>query len=123
MDGMNNNFENNNTTTNDAYQSMPNTTNYVAPQEPEKKTNGLAIAGMVLGIISIPAACCFACAGWICGILGLIFSILGQSKGKSGMGLAGIICSVIGLLFALTNSILGVVLNSTDLYNSIYNMF
>ena len=122
MDGMNNNFENNNTTTNEAYQSMPNTTtNYVAPQEPEKKTNGLAIAGMTLGIISIPISCC-ACAGWICAILGLIFSIIGQNKGKSGIGLAGIICSSIGLVCSLISSITGVLMNGSDI-SSLYDMF
>ncbi len=95
---------------------MTNNSSQVAP----KKTNGFAIAGMVLGIVSIPCACCFAAVGLLIAILGLIFSIIGQCKGKSGMAIAGIICSVIGLLLGITNSVLGAWMASSGAYDELY---
>lgn len=106
MDSMNN-YENYNTVSSTS-QGTP------------KKTNGFAIAGMVLGIASIPAACCFALIGVLVGVLGLIFSIIGQTKGKSGMGLAGIICSVIGMVFGIGNMILGAALAASGFYDNLF---
>jgi len=65
------------------------------------KTNGLAIAGFVLGLFSL--ICCFI--GPLFSILGLIFSCIGLAqinqqpfqRGK-GLAIAGIILSVFGLL-------------------------
>lgn len=106
MDGMNN-YENYNVVNNSS-------------QDTPKKTNGFAIAGMILGIVSIPASCCFAWVGILVAVLGLIFSIIGQSKGKSGMAIAGIICSVIGILLGITNSVLGAVMASSGAYDELY---
>jgi hypothetical protein len=68
------------------------------------KTNGMAIAGLVLGIMSIPSFCC-CCLNLPCAILGLIFSCIGLSQinrnpmqGGRGLAIAGIILSVLGLL-------------------------
>lgn len=65
---------------------------------------GLAIAGMILGIIS------FFCFPAITGALGIIFGAVAKSKGyRGGMATAGIVCGVIGIvlwlimLFALDN--------------------
>lgn len=77
--------------------------------QPVPQTNVLAIVGMILGIISIPASC-FAYVGTIIGIPGLICSILSRKKGKSGMSIAGIICSVIGIILGLVMTVLGVAL-------------
>ena len=53
---------------------------------------GLAIAGMVLGIIS------FLCFPMITGVLAIIFGAVAKSKGcTSGMATAGIVCGVIGV--------------------------
>lgn len=70
--------------------------------QPEKKSSGLSIASMVLGIISIVTFCYFI-VSIPCGVLGLIFGIVAKSKGSGGQGmaLAGIITSSIGLLITV----------------------
>jgi len=64
------------------------------------KTNGMAVAGLVMGIFSLIQCCSF-----IFGILGVIFSSVGLSqinkkpeelKGK-GIAVAGLIMSIVGL--------------------------
>lgn len=64
------------------------------------KTNGMAIAGLVMGILSLIQCCSFAF-----GTLGVIFSGVGLSqikkrpaefKGK-GMAVAGLVMSIVGL--------------------------
>lgn len=69
---------------------------------------GLAIAGMVLGILTIILffTGLFAI---ICAIVGIVLSIIALKKankepkdyGGKGMALAGIICGAIGLLLAI----------------------
>lgn len=73
----------------------------------EQQSNGMAIAGMVLGILSIPASCCIALLGVIVGVVGLVLSIMAQKKAKSGMGLAGIITASIGIVFGVLNMVAG----------------
>jgi len=70
------------------------------PQQNEPK--GFAIAGMVLGIVSI-VCCCSPLIGGVTGVLGLIFSIivLTQKKPGKGMAIAGVICAAIGLLLVI----------------------
>lgn len=74
----------------------------------EPKTNGLGIASMVIGILSIIGTCCY---GWILGIIGLILGIVGvclRGYGK-GMAIAGIILNLIAIiLFVVVVLILGV---------------
>jgi hypothetical protein len=66
--------------------------------------NGMAIAGMVLGIVGI-VFCWIPVVGPAIGLVGLILSIAGMSranavggKGK-GMAIAGLVCSIVALLF------------------------
>jgi hypothetical protein len=65
-----------------------------------KPDNGLAVAGLVFGVLS-NLCCCF---GIIFAVLGIIFSIMAISRnethpqpGVKGMALAGLILSVVGL--------------------------
>ena len=69
---------------------------------PQGDTNGMAIAGMVLGILSIVTV--YPCCGLPFNILGLIFSAVALSQIKrnphqegKGMANAGLVCSLIGL--------------------------
>lgn len=75
-----------------------------APQQPQG--NGMAVAGLVLGIISIV----LFFLSWIdaiIGILAIIFGAIGMSKankigGKGkGMAMAGLICGVIGVIISI----------------------
>ena len=69
----------------------------------QNTTNGMAITGMVMGILSLVTICCY---GFPFNLLGIIFSAIGLSqikksnprqKGK-GMAIAGLICSILSFL-------------------------
>jgi energy-converting hydrogenase Eha subunit C len=70
--------------------------------------NGLAIASMITGILSIPGCCCWpvgaalAVTACILGIIGLmkIKASNGAQRG-GGMAIAGIVCGGIGLILML----------------------
>ena len=60
--------------------------------KPKQPGMGLAIAGMVLGIISL------LCFPYITGVLGIIFGAVAKSKGcRSGMATAAIVTGAIGV--------------------------
>jgi len=77
-----------------------------------RKTNGMAVAGFVLGLLSLPGLCC--CCLTPCSILGLIFSCIALSQihrnptqGGKGMAIAGIILSILGLLLSIACMMFG----------------
>lgn len=65
----------------------------------EKQSNGLAIASMVLGIVSIILMCipgiCYG--AWVFAIVGIVLAAVAKKKAKSGMATAGLVCSIIAL--------------------------
>lgn len=62
---------------------------------------GQAVAGMVLGILSLPFSFAFFGFFGILPLLGLIFSIIGlRSTTRKGMAIAGLILSTLCLLIA-----------------------
>ena len=62
---------------------------------------GLSVAGLVLGICSVVVG--LIINGWvglICGIIGIVLSVMGRNKAKAagaptGMATAGLVCSII----------------------------
>ena len=77
--------------------------------QPASSGKGMAIASMVLGIISIPAIC-FWIVGLPCAIVGLILGILYNKKNEhSPMATAGIVCSIITIALLVLVLILGIV--------------
>ena len=75
-------------------------------------TNGMAITGMICGILSLLTVCC--CYGLPFNILGVIFSIIGLSQlkknpgqGGRGMAIAGLICSIVSFLVGVLFLVLG----------------
>ena len=72
--------------------------NQAPVQEAPKPGKGLAIAALVLGIVS------FLCFPIITGVLAIIFGAVAKSKGyPGGMATAGLVCGIIGLgLWILT---------------------
>lgn len=72
---------------------------------PQKQSNGMGIAALVLGILAI-LTCWFIVGGFF-GLLALIFGIIGRGKAKrgeasnGGMALTGIILGVISMLVAI----------------------
>jgi hypothetical protein len=78
------------------------------------KSNGLATAGFVCGVIS-----CICCCGFPFNILGLIFSIIalvqmnsagGEQPGR-GLAVAGLICSGVSLLLSFGFGLYELLLN------------
>ena len=91
----------------DHYQDNTANMSYYAPvkEDVPYKANGLQIGGLVLGIMSIVFVCCYGYPSVLFGIIGLILSIVGNNKGKHGIGTAGLICSVIGLVLGAISAI------------------
>lgn len=69
----------------------------------QKKSVGLAVASMVLGIVSLVFACCIPYVPVIAAIVGLILGIVSLKKnaGGKGMAIAGVVCSIIALIPAV----------------------
>ncbi|WP_205650140.1 DUF4190 domain-containing protein [Actinoplanes solisilvae] len=94
-----------------------------AGQPAQQNTQGLV--GMIVGILSIPLACCgFAgVLGIVLGIVGGVFSWLGLQKSKQGLAsnrgqaLAGLICSAVGVAFGIIAIILVVAFRDFDVQN------
>lgn len=64
----------------------------------QEGSNGLAVAALVLGIMSIVFAFLFVWIGLITGIVGIILAVQSRKNpAKKGMGTAGLVCSIIGL--------------------------
>jgi len=67
------------------------------------RTNGFAIAGMIMGILSLTV--CFCCYGFPFNILGLVFSLVALSQIKQfpqsycgkGMAIAGLVLSCVSI--------------------------
>lgn len=116
--GQNNNYQDN--TANVPYQST-----YSYEDNNSGKANGLQIASLVLGIISICLICCYGAPSIILGLIGLILAIMGNKRSKHGIGIAGLVCSIIGLCGGIISLIYYIAILSSDefwnMYNSIYS--
>jgi len=72
-----------------------------APTKPTTQTSGMAVTGMIMGILTL--ACCWIAP--ITGILGIIFSLVGLGRVRrnpgrvtgKGMAITGLILSGVGL--------------------------
>lgn len=72
----------------------------------EKEGKDMAVASLVLGIISIVIGVFFSgLLGWLGAILGVVGIILGvqgkKDPEKKGLATAGMICSIVGLVLCL----------------------
>ena len=66
----------------------------------EKKSNGLAIASLVLGIVAI-VLCCVWYISIPCGILAIVFGTIGLRSSKRGMSISGIVTGIIGMIISI----------------------
>ena len=81
-----------------AHQHPPEVPHYGYPPPPQVKTNGFAVAGLVLGIIPVFG-----------GILGIIFGSVAIDQinkangwqGGKGMAIAGLVCGIVWLSLTL----------------------
>ncbi len=94
----------------------------IGPIPVAPRNNPMAIAGMVMGIISLPFACC--CLGLPFNVLAIIFSLIALSQIKAdpitergrGMAIAGLVLGLVSLLLAALRMAFGVALLSSDLF-------
>ena len=71
-------------------------------QPQPQKSNGLNIACLILGIVSIVCCCVYGIISIICGILAIVFFVLSKKNGNTnGIAVAGLICSIFGLVLGL----------------------
>lgn len=90
-----------------------NTGSYVEPMPSSNEGQAFAIAGMVLGIVSL-VCCCLGEISLIMAIVGLVLSIISIVKKKPGKGMAvaGIICASLSLVIYIVLFIIGIALGS-----------
>ncbi|MFL5713891.1 MAG: DUF4190 domain-containing protein [Chloroflexota bacterium] len=79
--------------------------------EPQKRGNGLAVAGMVLGILSVVLFILNA-LDLVLAVLAIVFSIIGlvrANRGRSGKGMAitGLVLGCVGMVIALVVLVVG----------------
>ena len=94
-----------------AYQQQ----NLYNAQPVEKESQGLAIAGMVLGILSL-VCCCTGYIALVAGIVGFVLSliVLIQKKPGKGMAIAGIICASVSIIMLVVMIIIGNSISPSD---------
>lgn len=95
---------------NETYEMDSNYESWEDDDYSQPQSNGLAITGMVLGIVALVFGLLFSCCGALFSILfsapfaigGLITSIIALKKGQDkGMAITGIICSALALLIGV----------------------
>ena len=99
----------------------------VAP--PARKTNPLALAGLILGILSVTVGLC-CCSGFPFSLPGLICSgiALSQLRGNPqqegrGMAIAGLVLSIAGLLLGILFVVFyGIMVSMPDVMRKIQNL-
>lgn len=74
--------------------------NYGAPA-PQGDKRGMAIASMVLGIVSLVLGWCLWYISLPCAIVGLVLGVLANKAKKNGMATAGIVMSIIGIVLSV----------------------
>jgi hypothetical protein len=78
---------------------------YAAAAPQAKDRSSMAVASLVLGILSIP--CCVVYIGGLFGLLAIVFGCLGIKSSKRGMAIAGFICGVAGVLLLVFVFVIG----------------
>lgn len=91
-------------------------------QKPKKNKKGFCITSMVLGIVALV----FFCLWYIsipCGILAIIFGVLGIKSANKGMAIAGLVTGSIGLvistLIIIMIFILGIAVGVSDVLDDV----
>ena len=105
-----------------------NKTNNVENTENQKDKKGMALAGMILGIVTI-VLCFIFYISIPCGILAIIFGAMSLKSTNRGMALAGVITGIVGIILTIVIfaviaisaiSIFNQVIDSND-YDDIYD--
>lgn len=88
--------------------------------------HGLAIASLVLGIVSLLSCCCVYLSV-VAGVVGVVLAILSKNKSKEnkfeGMAMAGLVCSIIGVVLSVGYIIFGVAMMNSPAYQDIMEQY
>jgi hypothetical protein len=95
----------------------------IPPPAPKNDRKGLAIAGFVLGILSLCAWLIPLC-GFPMTIIGVILSALGIQSSQRTLAIVGVVLAALGLLATILNSALGAItfLQNPQLLNNLFNL-
>lgn len=126
MSEENNNYENNNQ---DPQYTQVDHTPYQEPvyngevnnySSGKGQSQGLGIASMVLGIVSLVTICCIPYAPIILGIIAIVLGIVQIVKNESkGMAIAGIACGAVALVAYIFLLVLGMAIISSGEYSNL----
>lgn len=62
-----------------------------------EQKNNMAVAGLVLGILSVVFSFVYVWIGLILGVIGIVLSVKGRKiQAKKGMATAGLVLSIVG---------------------------
>lgn len=87
-------------------QTIYNNDNSIYDDQLQVQPKGLAIAGMVCGIVGLVIACCSPLFGGVIAVVGLVLAIVALKKKQSkGMAVTGIITGALGIILAVVVSI------------------
>ena len=87
-----------------AYTAEAPTSQIVEPVKkaaPVEDKPGFAIAGLVLGIITLVAWLLMPLIGYITGIVGIIMSVKGMKSSRKNMAIAGLVMCIVGLVITV----------------------
>lgn len=95
-------------------------------QQPQKDPgHGLAIASLVLGIISLISCCCVYLSV-VVGVVGVVLAIISKSKSNTGkmetMAKVGMVLSIVGIVLAIGYIVFGLVYMQTPAYQEYLDM-
>lgn len=83
-------------------------------------SNGLAVAALVVGIISLIGIFCFGIGGILFGLVAVVLGVLGMKKANAepgapqkGLAIGGIVTGALGLLIGIAFLLFFVVIGST----------
>jgi hypothetical protein len=96
---------------------------------PTPRTNSLAMASLVMGILSITCGMC-CCYGLPFNVLGIIFSLVALAQIKNdpvsqqgrGLAIAGLVLSLLSLVLSAFMLLLGVAMNTSDIMRKIQRL-
>lgn len=85
----------------------------VVVESSEPKKNNMAMASMIMGILSLVLGCC--CMGSIFGGLAVLFACLSRTEGKfDTKARAGLIMGIIGILLTIVIFIVTMLMGTMD---------
>ena len=99
---------------------------------PTPRTNSMALAAMVMGVLAITSCvcCCGCCYGFPFNVLGVIFALVAlsqinndpQSQQGRGLAIAGLVLCLLSLVMAAVALALGLAVSTSDILRKIQRL-